>query len=625
MSTPTPALDDGLRLDVESLQEAYRAGALTPSQVAKVICQRLEQSPPSVWIHRLSRDEILAAAVAIEKRAASAPSDLARLAAMPLYGIPFAVKDNIDVAGLPTTAALPAAITSVAGGSATVVTRLVEAGGFLVGKTNMDQLATGLVGTRSPYGAPGNPFDARFITGGSSSGSAVAVSRGLVSFALGTDTAGSGRVPAAFTNTVGLKPSPGLFSTAGVVPACRSLDCVSIFALTVDDVAAVARVLAAYDPGDPFSRPEANGALFDVVPPPTSFRFGVPRTADREYFGDREAERLFEAAEARFAALGGKAQPIDLQPFFETARLLYDGPWIAERLSAHETLVDQHPEALLPVVRDILRDGKAFTGMEVFRAQHRLAALRQQVRGVLADLDFLLTPTTPTIYTLAQIEAEPRKLNANLGRYTNFVNLLGLAALAVPNGFRADGLPSGVTLIGPSDSDARLAGFGAAYHRKLGGTIGAGGHALPVPATRPIKTGATVAAAPTLRLAVVGAHLTGQPLNGQLIDLGARLVRTCNTAPRYRLFALPGIVPPKPGLLRSPADAPGVAIEVEVWEMPLQNFGAFFARITPPLGMGTVELEDGEKVTGFLCEAYATVGARDISGFGGWRKFLANG
>ncbi len=610
---------DGLDLDLASLAEAYRSGVTTPVAVAETIAARADRAPPEIWIHRVPGPDLVAAARALETRAAQAGDGRER--ALPLYGIPFAVKDNIDVAGLPTTAACPA-YGYVARASATVVQRLTDAGALVVGKTNMDQLATGLVGVRSPYGVPRNPFDARYVSGGSSSGSAVAVAAGLASFALGTDTAGSGRVPAAFNNLVGLKPSGGLFSTHGVVPACRSLDCVSIFALTVEDACRVASTITAHDPADPLSR--ASSARFDwsLAAAPRAFRFAVPRDGDLQFFGDTEAQRLFAAALERWRALGGTPVPVDFAPFTETAKLLYDGPWIAERLAPFRDLLAK-PDALLPVIRDILSEGERFTGVDVFRGLATLDRLRALSRATLAGFEFLLVPSTPTIYTVDDVLAHPRELNARLGLYTNFVNLLGLCGLAVPNGFRADGLPSGITLIGLTDRDATLAAYGAAYQQALAGPLGATGR-RPNAAPR----GAPPAsAAPELQVAVVGAHLSGQPLNHQLTDLGARLVRTCRTAPRYRLYALPGTTPPKPGLLRVPPTAngapAGAAIEVEVWRIDRTRFGDFYARVPAPLCFGTIELEDGSVVAGFLCEAHATIGARDISALGGWRSYLA--
>src|SRR5882724_245116 len=466
---------DDLSLDIASLGAAYHSGATTPSAVAEAIAARGDAAPPEIWIHRVPRAALLAAARALEQRAGDAGgADGAR--ALPLYGIPFAVKDNIDVAGLPTTAACPA-YAYVARDSAPVVRRLVDAGALVVGKTNMDQLATGLVGVRSPYGVPRNPFDARYITGGSSSGSAVAVARGLASFALGTDTAGSGRVPAAFNNLVGLKPTGGLFSTTGVVPACRSLDCVSIFAFTVEDACRVAGQIsgaAAGDPPDPLLRPDAARYDWTMAAAARAFRFAVLDGGGREFFGDTEAERLYDAAITRWCDLGGTPVAIDFAPFRHTARLLYDGPWIAERLAPFQELA-QRPDALLPVIREILAEGTRFSAVDLFRALAELDGLRAQARQTLGGVDFFLVPSTPTIYTVDQVLARPRDLNARLGLYTNFVNLLQLCGLAIPNGFRADGLPSGVTLIGLPAQDACLAAFGAAYQHALGGPLGATG------------------------------------------------------------------------------------------------------------------------------------------------------
>jgi allophanate hydrolase len=609
---------DNLDLDLRSLAEAYRTGATTPVAVAEELAARAERAAPEIWIHRVPRASLLAAARAVEARAQQAGDARDRM--LPLYGIPFAVKDNIDVAGLPTTAACPAYAYD-AHASATVVQRLTDAGALVVGKTNMDQLATGLVGVRSPYGIPRNAFDARYISGGSSSGSAVAVASGLASFALGTDTAGSGRVPAALNNLVGLKPSGGLFSTHRVVPACRSLDCVSIFALTVEDACRVAATLTAVDPADPLSRAAAARFDWSIAAAPRSFRFAIPRDEDLNFFGDQEAQRLFAEALERWRSLGGTPVPIDFAPFIETARLLYDGPWIAERLAPFRELLAK-PDALLPVIREILAEGERFTGLDVFRALAALDRLRAQARALLSTVDFLLVPSTPTIYTVEEVLARPRDLNARLGLYTNFVNLLQLCGLAVPNSFRADGLPSGITLIGLGDRDATLAAYGAAYQRALAGPLGASGR-------RPAAVATSAAAAPApaaseMLVAVVGAHLSGQPLNWQLTEVGARLVRTCRTASRYRLYALPGTTPPKPGLLRVAASSDGAAIEVEVWRMERARFGDFYARVPPPLCFGTIELEDGTSVSGFLCEAHATTGARDISALGGWRSYLAS-
>jgi allophanate hydrolase len=485
----------------------------------------------------------------------------ARAAKGPLAGRPFAVKDNIDVAGLPTTAACPA-FSHVAKRTAPAVQKLLDAGAVLIGKTNLDQFATGLVGTRSPYGACRNAFNPEYISGGSSSGSALAVALGMASFALGTDTAGSGRVPAAFNNLVGLKPTRGLVPTEGVVPACRSLDCVSVFARTCREALDVFNLLV-----PPFE---------DVHP---ARGFVVPRQL--EFHGDREYERLFRAAIER---LGG-AREIDFAPFLEVQSLLY-GPWVAER-----TAEDFPLDAMLPVTRQIIESGKRYGAAEVFQAQHRLEELKSSCRfdGV------LVVPGAPTIYRIAEVEANPIELNSRLGRYTNFVNLLDLAAITVPAGFRKDGLPFGITLIGPARSDRALAALGARF-------LGEPEVSLP---------------SSSVRVAVVGAHLSGMPLNHQLVDRGARFVRTVRTAPLYRLYALDAR---RPGLVRQ---GTGARIDTEVWEVPVAAFGSFVAEIPSPLGIGTLELEDGEEVKGFLCEAYAVREAKDITSFGGWRAFVA--
>ncbi len=591
-------------LDVLSLQRAYASGALTPEAVAEVVSARLDvQGGEGIWIDRLSSDELRAAAREIERRFSAARP--------PLYGVPFAVKDNIDVAGRPTTAACPA-LSYPASRSATVVDKLRAAGALLVGKTNMDQLATGLVGVRSPYGVPGNPFDDRYPVGGSSAGSAAAVARGQVSFALGTDTAGSGRVPAAFTNTVGLKPTRGVLSAAGVVPACRSLDCVSVFALSVEVAALVADLAAGYDAADPWSRPDAGRVRFGGAAAPARFRFGVIAPEEREHFGDDEAARLHGQAIEVLRALGGEPEIVPFAPFREAGRLLYDGPWVAERLVPFEELVRRN--VVLPVIAQILEGGYRVSGLDVFRAAHRLEELRQEVRGLLGRVEALFLPTTPTIYTRAEIEADPLRLNARLGLYTDFVNLLDLAGVAVPGPFRDDGLPAGFTFLGLRDSDARLAALAARFHRQVATTAGATGLPLPeAPAPAP-------GAGDGIRLAVVGAHLSGEPLNGQLTSIGARLLRTCRTAPLYRLFALANVTPPKPGLLRVASE--GAAIEIEIWEVPAAALGGFVAGISPPLGIGTLTTEDGEAVKGFLCEAHAVSGARDITALGGWRRFV---
>jgi allophanate hydrolase len=535
---------------------------------------------------------------------------------MRLYGVPFAVKDNFDVHGLPTTAACPA-FAHEATRSATAVERVLAEGAILIGKTNLDQFATGLVGTRSPYGVPENPFDARYVPGGSSSGSAVAVARGLCAFALGTDTAGSGRVPAAFNNVVGLKPTRGMISAAGVVPACRSLDCVSVFALTVDDAAEVAEVMSGFDAADPYARPEA--ADWDPRPglAPPHVRFAVPQS-DQLVLDDDEGRRLFEDATHALQSRGGRMRELDFTPFARTGALLYGGPWVAERLEATAELLASAPDELHAVTRSVLESAHRHRAADAFDALHELERLRAAVEPLWRDTDVLVVPTAPGHYTLAQIEAEPLAWNARLGTYTNFVNLLDLCALAVPAGMRTDGLPFGVTLIARRGRDALLSSVGRVLHATLARTLGATGQPMREPTALPVRESGRAL------LAVAGAHLSGQPLNRQLTDLGARLVRVTRSAPCYRLYALP-TTPPKPGLVRVTAGSEGRAIELEVYELSDEGLGSFLRLVPAPLCLGTVELEDGANVLGFLCESSASAGQRDISSFGGWRAFLASG
>jgi len=577
-------------LSIPALRAAYAAKALTPPAVVRECLARIEVCADNpIWIHRVPRAQVLARAEALERLS---PAERARL---PLYGIPFALKDNIDAEGMPTTAACPEYSYSPAR-SSTVASKLLDAGAILMGKTNLDQFATGLVGTRSPYGACRNAFDERYISGGSSSGSAVAVAKGLVSFALGTDTAGSGRIPAAFNNVVGLKPTRGLVSTTGVVPACRSLDCVSVFAMTCADAGAVLGVIAGFDAADPFSRPKQEEAAFS----PTNFRFAVPKADQLEFFGDTGYAQLFEAAIRNLAGIGGEIVEIDLAPFLAVQDLLYGGPWVAERLAALETFLAEKPAAFHPVTRQITESGRRFSAVDAYRGLYRLAELKRECEAVWKAADVMLVPAAPTVYTIAEVEANPVELNSRLGLYTNFVNLLDLAALSVPAGFRSDRLPFGVTLIGPAFSDHSLAELGARFN---------GERVKPVPG------------ASQVRVAVVGAHLSGMPLNHQLTERGARMVRSTRTAPGYRLYALDDTLPPKPALVRS-GDGHGSCIDVEVWEMPMHKFGSFVAEIPSPLGIGTLSLADGEPVKGFLCEAYAIDGKPEITSFGGWRNYL---
>ena len=594
------------RYTVAEILAAHRSGAATPEDtLAQCFARIRAHGDPAVFISLREEAEALAEARALAQEGRTE---------LPLYGVPVAVKDNIDVRGLPTTAACPA-FAYQPNDDATCVARLKRAGAIMVGKTNLDQFATGLVGTRSPYGIPRNLFDPALIPGGSSSGSGIAVAAGLVPLALGTDTAGSGRVPAGLNNIVGLKPSLGLVSTARVVPACRTLDCVSVFALTVDDAFCALAEMAGPDPADPYSRPRTLGAVGAM---PEAIRLGVPMPGQRLFFGDRTCAASYDAALARFAGLGASIIEIDIEPFYETARLLYEGPWIAERYLTVKSLIASSHESMHPVTREILLGGTRPTAVDAFAAFYQLEELRRVRDHTFRAIDALLLPTVPTVYTLEQVKANPIQLNSRLGTYTNFVNLLDLCGLAVPATMRAGETPFGVTLLAPAGNDAALAAIGRVFHADTGLPLGALARAQPALAPLPL-----VPAPGEVAVAVVGAHLSGLPLNDELRSLGARLLETAMTAPDYRLYTLADTRPPKPGMLRVAAGE-GAALALEVWALRADAFGRFVAAVPPPLSIGTVRLADGRTVKGFLVEPAAIAGARDITSFGGWRNFVAN-
>jgi len=591
---------------IRELLGAYRQRILRPTQVVEKILELHGKGPDlNAWVVPPEAGPLLARARTLE---ATASLEL------PLYGIPFAVKDNIDLAGVDTTAGCPA-FAYRPSRSAPVVEHLLANGAIAVGKTHLDQFATGLTGTRSPQGPCRNPFDASYVAGGSSSGSAVAVATGLASFALGTDTAGSGRVPAAFNNLVGLKPTRGRLSARGVVPACRTLDCVSILALTAADAARVLAVVEGYDELDPFSRTEAAPRRLSSCA--GHFRFAVPRPDELEFLEDREYARLFAEATSRLSALGGRQVEIDLRPFLEATRLLYDGPWTAERYAAVGEFVSAHPEHCHPVTRAIISSGSRPTAVDAFRAQYRLAELRRMSESTFRQAEVLLVPTTPTICRLAEVEADPVALNSKLGRYTQFVNLLDLSAVAVPSGFRNDGLPFGVTLLGPAWSDGDLLQLAHRFHAAARLPLGA------VAAPFPDGDGVPAASGGELMLSVCGAHMEGLPLAHELLSRGARLSVRTRTAPHYRLYALPGGPPARPGLVRVAEG--GASIEVEVWALPLAEVGSFLQGLPAPLAIGKVELHDGSWVSGFICEGVGLVGAHDVTDRGGWRAYLDEG
>jgi allophanate hydrolase len=579
--------------DVATIAAAVASGQTDAVAVAREALARIEAYTaiqPALWITRIADADVLAYARRVDARIAAGET-------LPLAGVPFAIKDNIDLAGVPTTAACPDfAYTPSA--SAEVVERLIAAGAIPMGKTNLDQFATGLNGTRSPYGAPACVFNRAYVSGGSSSGSAVAVAANLVAFALGTDTAGSGRVPAAFNGLIGMKPTKGRWSTSGLVPACRTLDCITVLTHSIADARAIDTVVAGFDAEDPYSRPQEDR-------PVTPRLIGVPRPDQRLFLGDAAAERLYQQALATLAASGAELVEIDMTPLREAAMLLYGGPWVAERTAAARPLLDDRPEAIDPTVRAIMEDGRSVSGVDVFEGQYRLAELQRIAEAMWADIDLLALPTTPTIYRIAEMRAAPIALNSNLGLYTNFVNLLDMAALAVPAGWRDNRTGFGITLIGPAWTDRALLEAGEAYLAAAD---------LPPPPPQTIEDPMD-----TVKLAVVGAHLEGMPLHWQLTSRGARLVAATTTAATYKLYAMANSTPPKPALIH---EAGGAAIAVEVYELDVAAFGSFVVEVPAPLAIGSVTLADGSTVKGFVAEPRAIAGAEDITARGGWRAYI---
>ena len=585
-----------MTVTIGTLHAAHAAGKRLTATIEETYDRIESHNDPALFIAIRTRSEALAIA---ERVQASGPEG------KPLYGVPFVVKDNIDVAGFPTTAACPAFAYSPAK-SAFVVERLEEAGAIVIGKTNLDQFATGLVGVRSPYGVPRNALRPDLIPGGSSSGSATAVGAGLVPFSLGTDTAGSGRVPAALNGIVGLKPSLGALSASGVVPACRTLDTVSVFARDVADAFAVFQAACGFDEKDAYCRPFPPPALSAF---PSGIRLGVPRADQRQFFDDANAADAFSRDIEIAESLGARIVAFDFEPFAEVARALYEGPWVAERYAAVKPLIESNPEALHPVTRSIIEGARKFDAVAAFEAFYRLADQKRKTSRIWSEFDAMLVPTMPRPYTIAEVEADPIRLNSRLGTYTNFVNLLDLCAIAVPSSLRVDGLPASVTLIAPAGADGLIAGVAAA----IDASSGASASPQPQAASR--------VPSDRIEIAVVGAHLSGLPLNRELVELGAAFSREVETTADYRLFALAGSVPAKPGLLRV-GDGDGAAIKAEVWTLDRAGFGAFVAKIPAPLGIGAIRLKDGGSVKGFLVEAEAVKTAEDISRFGGWRAYL---
>ena len=591
-----------LPFDIAALHAAYGAGT-KPGEVVAECYRRIEASgDPGIFISLI--DE------------AKAQAEAARLGqfdrvARPLWGVPFAIKDNIDAAGETTTAGCPA-YAYEAEADAFTVAKLRAAGAILIGKTNLDQFATGLVGVRSPYPVPKNALDPEIVPGGSSSGSAVAVARGLVSFALGTDTAGSGRVPAALNNIVGLKPTVGSLSASGLVPACRTVDTISVFALTVEDAYRAFQSAAGHDPADAFSKAVA---IPELGTPPPVLKVGIPDARSLKFFGDEVQAASYADALEAVRALGGEIVELDFTPFYQVAEMLYGGVWVAERHAVVGPLMARDPEAVHPVIRQIVGAATQFSATDTFNSLYRMEALRRTCEAAMAGIDLLCVPTIPTFFTVADLEDDPIGPNSKLGTYTNFVNLLGLCGIAVPTGIRSDGRPASVTLLARAGQDSLTAALASKLHQGAGVTMGATGWGLPeIPAPTP-KLGPG-----EITVAAVGAHMSGLPLNGELTRLGGRFLAATSTAPGYRLYRLAGGPPFRPGLVR---DATGGTIALELWALPLARFGSFMSGIPAPLGIGTVTLADGGTVNGFICEAAGLEGATDITDFGGWRAYLA--
>lgn len=586
---------------ISDWQQAYASGKHSPETLLHELLSSLTECAPT-WTHIVSE---LYLQQSINDLTGKSPKDF------PLYGIPFAVKDNIDVAGLPTSAACPD-YAYEARHDATAVAKLKAAGAVVIGKTNLDQFATGLVGTRSPYGAVPNSFNQDYISGGSSSGSAVSVAKGLVPFSLGTDTAGSGRVPAGFNNIVGLKPTKGRFNTSGVVPACRSIDCVSVFALSVNDAHQVAELMQGPDDTDGYSRtPDTDAASKLFGDKPT---FAIPSQID--WFGDSAQQTAWQQSLAKLKVMGAQLVEMDFSPMLELAQLLYGGAWVAERGAAVGDFIEQKPDSINTVVGNIIRNSSNFSAIDVFNAEYNRAALAKKIQQKMTAVDALLVPTTPRFPTQQQVADEPVLVNSQLGTFTNFVNLADCSALSLPAGFRTDDLPFGITLIAPAWQDLALAEFGHRWQQFSPWQRGCLQTALPVDDSLTIKNREDY-----LRIAVVGAHLTGMPLNHQLTELNALFVEETSTSNDYQLYALADTTPAKPALVRA---SQGQAITLELWDLPIKNVGAFFAQIPAPLGLGTITLNSGQTVKGFICEPAGITDAIDITDLGGWKNYISS-
>ncbi|MCG8525807.1 MAG: allophanate hydrolase [Opitutales bacterium] len=564
-------------MTIDEVQKGYRDGTISPADLVSTILKRSEEySDHNIWIHQLSKDQI---DYYLDSLPAEPNDDF------PLWGIPFAIKDNIDLASVPTTAGCPD-YAYTPDHHAYAVELLIKAGAIPIGKTNLDQFATGLVGTRSPYGICRNVFNKDYISGGSSSGSAVATAAGLVCFALGTDTAGSGRVPAAFNGIYGYKPTKGVVSCSGVVPACRSLDCVSVFANSPEDCSRIGEVLRQYDESDIYSRPEASLVISE-----NELVLGVPKSEQLEFFGNEESSVMYRESIVRLKQMGYQVREIDFSAFIEAAKLLYEGPWVVERRMVASELLKSNPSALDETVRKILESKQNSDAAEVFAAMYDLKRLTKLADRVWDEVDIIVIPTTGTVYTIDEVVADPIQTNSNLGYYTNYMNLLDLCGISIPAGRFKNGVGFGITLVGEAFEDHRILELAQSWEEFE-----------------------------SIEVAVCGAHMDGLSLNHQLIGLGAVFVKRTQSSANYKLYNLDHLDPIRPGMVR--CEAGGYKIEVEVWRMPLENLGKFMTKIAYPLGIGSVELEDGSWVKGFACESSAVSSDSEISEFGGWRNFL---
>ncbi|WP_372798125.1 allophanate hydrolase [Pontiella sp.] len=583
-------------LQISALHKAYARGEATVESVIEFCLKRADELAPEVWIRKLTADEVAGYVRALESESPETK---------PLYGIPFVIKDNIDLAGIPTTAACPD-YEYVPEQSAHVVATLIEAGAIPLGKTNMDQFATGLVGTRSPYGACPNSFDPDYVSGGSSSGSAVAVAEGCASFSLGTDTAGSGRVPAAFNNLIGLKPSRGALSCSGVVPACRSLDCVSIFALDASDAQAVFDVANDFDPADAYARRLEQAPVIS-----SGWKYGVPKKEQLKFFGSAEYMEAFFQSLEMLEKAGGTQVEVDFQPFLDAANLLYSGAWVNERYAAVGPFIKEHPDAVLETTRKIILSGLDIPAPDVFKGFYKLQEFKRIADEVMGSVDLIVTPTAGTPYTIDEVNANPIQLNTNLGYYTNYMNLLDYAAIAVPTAL-TPAVPFGVTLVSFAGHDLKLLQLADRLHQVSGLNVGKTDR-RPTPLELPAKKKRTI------DLAVCGAHLNGYPLHHQLEDLGASFVESTETAKAYRMYAFETGGIAKPGLIRDAEN--GGRIYVEIYRLTYQNFGKFVAAIPAPLGIGKIKLRGGAEVCGFIAEPEVAAIGKEITELGDWRKY----